>query len=254
MFRLKKVIALFLCVVMLSSVILTGCDSEDDTSADTTQSTEANQTTENVEATESVEAAESVETTEGEGTTEGEEADDGYTVEEAEWASLFTGTNLTFYYVDSQTNQKHQYDGDKIHYHTVYTGLNYTGDAFLEFVPEGGSKLCYIYGQGAEGNWIKELDQRGQGERMIADLDTYFYSFADKYSSFEYDAQNKQYTAESITVAYKVMDADVVFTDICIKLEDGKIYEITYSVLGAEIKIDNVGTTSVTIPTLTATE
>ena len=182
-----------------------------------------------------------------------EETDGGYCVEESEWASLFTGINLTFCYVDSQTDQKHQYDGDKIHYHTVYTGLNYTGDAFLDFVLEGGSKVCYIYEADNGGNWMKGLDQRGQGERMIADLDMYFYSFADKYSSFEYDAEDKQYTAESITVAYRETDMDIVFTDICIKLEDGKISEITYSVYGAEIKITNIGTTSVTLPTPTVT-
>ena len=108
--------------------------------------------------------------------------------------------------------------------------------------------MCYKYGQGPEGNWIKELDQYSQGERMITSLDLYFYVFAGKYSSFEYDAENKRYTAESITVDHG--GANFVYTDICVKLKGGKISEITYSLSGAEIRIDNVGSTSVTLPTI----
>ena len=125
----------------------------------------------------------------------------------------------------------------------------------MEFVHEGDSKVCYIYGQDPEGNWMKALDQRGQGERMIESLDAYFYVFAGKYSSFEYDAENKQYTAESITSS--IMGTNFVFTDICVKLNGGKISEITYSISnanGAEIKITNVGTTSITLPTPIVTE
>lgn len=262
MFKLKKGIALFLCVVMLSSVILTGCDNENPPPADTTQSTDSNQTTENVKATENVKTTEKVEITEdkkpagdekpaeGEGNTGGEETDGGYSVEESEWASLFTGTNLTLYTVTSQTDQTLKYDGDKIHNYTIYPNYNQIIDALFEFVLEGDSKICYVYEQvGAEGNWIKELDEYTRGERMIDSLYMYFYLFADKYNSFEYDAEDKLYTAESITVTY--MGTTFVFTDICIKLEGGKLYEITYSANDAKLKINNVGTTSVTIPTLT---
>jgi hypothetical protein len=195
-----------------------------------------------------------VETTAVEETTTTEETTDGYTVEESEWADLFAGTNLTLDFVPqtqegwAYEHQNLKYDGDKIYYYTVYTNIGIE-DLFFEFVLEGESRICYIYDQAsAEDDWMKVLDERGLGKRMISDLNLYFYSFAGKYSSFEYDAENKQYTAESITVAYS--GREFIFTDICVKFEGGKLSEITYIVSGMKVNIDNVGTTSVSLPAL----
>jgi len=124
-------------------------------------------------------------------------------------------------------------------YHEFVTGPN-------------GEEIFYEYGEYAfEGDWEKEIDDVGNGKRMRDVLTDYFYPFATAYSYFTYDEENKQYVAQSITLT--AGEYEHTFTDVYVKLKDGKLHEMTYTQDGMLFTISEVGTTSVTLPTISYT-
>ena len=168
------------------------------------------------------------------------------TVEEADWKNLFTGTNLTISVSRSIMYQNIKFDGNK-----QYDYMEYDGDGFGLYhevvTNDDGSVTWYEYGESSfEGDWMKAIDDAGNGGRMRAVLDTYFYPFANAYKSFTYDAESKQYTASSITLT--VDGTDYTYTDVCVKIENGKLIELTYISGYMNFTVSEVGTTVVELP------
>jgi hypothetical protein len=128
-------------------------------------------------------------------------------------------------------------------------------------VTVGGEEICYQYGETSNpGDWIKEVDEGGNGGRMRDSLNTHFLPFASMFDSFTYDEENKQYVAESVTAT--VVGQTYTYTNVCIRIEDGALVEITFdwkvtgTGTGTEMEMEmyfricDFGSTSVTLPTI----
>ena len=131
--------------------------------------------------------------------------------------------------------------------------MEYYGEGFGLFheveTDEEGNEIWWEYGESAfEGDWAKFPDEEGNGNRMRAVLHSNFHPFADTFAAFKYDEEAKLYKADSVTVT--VDGSSYTYTDATASFENGKLIEFSYYQKTTQFLINEVGTTSVTLPTI----
>ena len=182
-------------------------------------------------------------------TTETESATETtYTVTEEQWKNAFSSDNATLNYKSGSIVQIFNFDGNKVQDYMEYFGEGFT--MFFEFeIDDNGNEIWWEYAESAfEGDWAKYLDEEGNGRRMFDVINSNFRPFAHTFGSFRYDEEAKAYVSGSVKIMYE--DSSYTYTDAVAKFENGRLIEFSYRLESTVFTITNVGTTTVTIPTI----
>lgn len=171
-----------------------------------------------------------------------------YTVEESEWAEIFSSDNLILDHDNGYgTKTTTKYDGNEFYQSADYSaGESLAHISYIEIVTENGVEVCYSYSEESfAGDWVKR-ESYFVGDDLRRALMSYFHPFASMFESFEYDAETQSYVAESVSA--RVDGNDLEYNDLCVKMVNGRLIEMTFTSMDESYRVSDVGEVSVTIP------